>query len=209
MPSQTLQTHPQPVAVTRRIADIALFLLAWMRDPRGVAAIAPSGRTLAALITREIGPAIGPVLELGPGTGAFTKALIHRGVAENHLTLIEYGARFAGLLRHRFPAAKVIEMDAADLTDLSPVDQPRYGAVICGLGLLNMPEDKVEAILRGAFARMRQGAPFFLFTYGRRCAVPDAVLARLGLIATRVATTFLNVPPATVYRLTRIHQMVR
>ena len=52
--------------------DFLSFFLSWMSAPRRVGAIAPSGAALADLITREITASTGPVLELGPGTGAFT-----------------------------------------------------------------------------------------------------------------------------------------
>ena len=54
------------------IADIPPFFLAWLRNPRSIAAVAPSGARVAALMTRDIDFATGPVMELGPGTGAFT-----------------------------------------------------------------------------------------------------------------------------------------
>lgn len=56
--------------------DFFSFFLSWMSAPRRVGAIAPSGAALADLITREITATTGPVLELGPGTGAFTYKLI-------------------------------------------------------------------------------------------------------------------------------------
>ncbi len=67
------------------------------------------------LITRDIQPDDGPVLELGPGTGVFTKALLARGVSERDLTLIEYGSEFMRMLQFRFPQARVLWMDAAQL----------------------------------------------------------------------------------------------
>jgi phospholipid N-methyltransferase len=68
--------------------DVLFFLRAWTCHPLRVAAIAPSGTALAELITREIAPTCGAVLELGPGTGVFTRALLARGVREEDLTLV-------------------------------------------------------------------------------------------------------------------------
>lgn len=196
--------RPLPFAASlKSVADAVRFFGTWLRDPRGVAAVAPSGRALAALITRDIRPGVGAVLELGPGTGAFTQALVDKGIADRDLTLIEFDAPFARLLRERYARATVLEMDAADLADFVPAQAEGFGATVCGLGLLNMPDDKVEAILRAAFARMRPGAPFLLFTYGRRCSVSRAILNRLGLSAERVGTAWRNLPPASVYRLSR------
>lgn len=187
-------------AVTSSL-DRLRFFTAWLGNPLSVAAIAPSSKALAQLITRDIDAQTGPVLELGPGTGVFTQALLDRGVAERALTLVEYDDGFARLLERRFPQANILTIDAADLADAHGSPSDLFGAAICGLGLLNMKPAKVEAILRATFMRMRSGAPLYLFTYGRNCPVPDAVLQRLDLDAVRVATIRRNIPPASVYRV--------
>ncbi|WP_242128088.1 SAM-dependent methyltransferase [Sphingobium sp. Sx8-8] len=181
--------------------DTLRFLLEWMRNPAGTAAVAPSGKALASLITRSVDKWTGPVLELGPGTGVFTQNLIARGVAEWDLTLVEQNPTFARLLKQRFPRATVLGIDAADLTHAQKADSSDFGATICGLGLRSMNAEQIEAIIHAAFSRMTPDAAFYLFTYGRRCSVPVDVLTRLGLVADRVGTTLRNVPPASVYRL--------
>ena len=86
--------------------DVLFFLRALAFNPRRVGAIAPSGANLASLITSEISRDSGPVLELGPGTGVFTQALLARGVKEQDLTLVEYGSDFVRRLQTRFPRAR-------------------------------------------------------------------------------------------------------
>src|SRR5262245_60027678 len=95
------------------MSDLAAFLRAWARDPLSIAAVAPSSPALARLITAEIKPDMAPVIELGPGTGVFTKALLARGLQQEDLVLIENEADFASLLANRFPQAKVLRGDAA------------------------------------------------------------------------------------------------
>jgi len=179
------------------------FLAEWLRDPVGTAALAPSGKALTSLITRGIGAHTGPILELGPGTGVFTQGLLARGVAERDLTLVEQSPTFARLLQQRFPLATMLSIDATDLASVEATAKAKFGAIVCGLGLLTMNAEQVEAILAAAFARMKPAEAFTLFTYGRRCSVADDVLERLGLVAEKVGTTLLNLPPASVYRLTR------
>jgi phosphatidylethanolamine/phosphatidyl-N-methylethanolamine N-methyltransferase len=183
--------------------DLLSFFTAWMAAPRRVGAIAPSGAALAELITRDITADTGPVLELGPGTGAFTYQLLKRGVRQQDLTLIEYGSDFMRLLQIRFPGARVLWMDAARLAAERLYDGAPVGAVVSGLPLLNMSPRKVISIVSGAFSYMRPGGAFYQFTYGMRCPVPRPILDRLGLRATLVDRAILNVPPAAVYRLTR------
>lgn len=187
--------------------DFLSFFLSWMSSPRRVGAIAPSGAALADLITREISATTGPILELGPGTGAFTYKLLKRGVRPQDLTLIEYGSDFMKILQMRFPGSRVLWMDAARLATERLYDGAPVGAVVSGLPLLNMSRRKVMAILNGAFSYVRPGGAFYQFTYGMSCPVPRPVLDRLGLRAKLVDRALLNVPPAAVYRLTRRPQM--
>lgn len=187
--------------------DFLSFFMSWMSSPRRVGAIAPSGAALADLITREITGKTGPILELGPGTGAFTYKLLKRGVRPQDLTLIEYGSDFMKLLQMRFPGARVLWMDAARLATERLYDGAPVGAVVSGLPLLNMSTRKVVSILGGAFSYVRPGGAFYQFTYGLSCPIPRPVLDRLGLRATLVDRAFLNVPPAAVYKLTRRPQM--
>lgn len=185
--------------------NLFLFLRSLALDPRSVGAIAPSGPSLANLITSEIDPAYGPVLELGPGTGVFTEALLKRGVRESDLTLIEYGSDFMRLLQQNFPKARVLWMDAAWMLSHRLFDGSRFGAAISGIPLLNLPSRKVIAILEGVFANLREGGALYQFTYGMHCPIARSELDHLGLKATRIGRVYLNVPPASVYKITRPH----
>jgi phospholipid N-methyltransferase len=190
-------------ATSNECADLFRFFWSWTSDPLRVAAIAPSGESLARVMTREIGSSDGPVLELGAGTGVFTKALLAQGVRETDLTLVEYGSDFMRMLQLRFPQARVLWMDASQLGQYKLFPEANVGAVVSGLPLLSMSPRKVMSILTGAFGVMRPTGAFYQFTYGPRCPVPRPILDRLGLKATRVGGTVRNLPPAAVYRITR------
>ena len=180
------------------------YLRAWLANPLKFGAVAPSGPALAALITSEITARHGPVLELGPGKGVFTRALLDRGVAESDLVLVEQRGDFAHLLRQQFPEAHVESMDADELHRLAHVfDKERAGAAVSGLPLLSMPVDKVTAILNGTFDLLRPEGAFYQFTYAPRCPVSHTLLGRFGLIAERIGGALLNIPPAAVYRISR------
>ncbi|WP_371260783.1 class I SAM-dependent methyltransferase [Bradyrhizobium sp. Cp5.3] len=168
-----------------------------------VGAIAPSGPVLADLITSGVDPSDGPVLELGPGTGVFTEALLARGVRQSDLTLVESGSDFASVLRMRFPEARVLRMDAARLGVCRLFGSAPLGSAISGLPLLNMSPRKVTAILTGVFSLLRKGGAFYQFTYGVRCPVSRRLLDRLGLKASLHGRVLRNFPPARVYKLVR------
>ncbi len=189
--------HGGPV----KASAIVLFGREWLKAPLRVGAIAPSGARLAELITRELTPADAPVIELGPGTGAFTRAILSRGIAESELALVERSPAFATHLRRSFPKAMVLEADAGRIDRIAPFGPAGAGAIVCGLPFRSMPKRTVFRIMRSAFRTLRPGGVFYLFTYGHACPIAPEILARLGLRATLVSRTRANLPPARVYRV--------
>ncbi|MCR6478188.1 methyltransferase domain-containing protein [Variovorax sp. ZS18.2.2] len=189
--------------VLSQTTDFSRFFRSWLADPRRVASVAPSSDTLARLITRGISPSDGAVLELGVGTGVFTRALLDLGIPEDALTLVECDDDFAATLRERFPRARVVQANATLLARREPFAADSFGAVVSGLPLLTMPPRRVMEILSGAFDRLRPAGSFYQFTYFPRCPVPRALLERLGLKAVCVGGTLWNLPPARVYRISR------
>lgn len=179
------------------------FLRAWLANPLRVGSIRPSGAALADLMTSEISSDTGLVIELGPGTGVFTRALLARGVRERDLTLVECGSDFVSILDRRFPEARVLRSDAARLHQAALFAGAPVGAVVSGLPLVSMSPSKILAIVSGAFRYLRPGGALYQFTYLPRCPVPRVILDRLGLRAARMGSAIANVPPASAYRITR------
>jgi len=185
------------------MSDFLPFIRAWVTDPRKISAISPSSPALARLITSEINTQSTPVLELGPGTGVFTRALLDRGLREDDLTLIEAGPDFSRLLSERYPGARILQMDACRLGKKGLFGAGELASAISGLPLLSMSPRQIMGILSGSFEYLREDGAFYQFTYGPRCPVPEAILARLDLQATRIGTTVRNVPPSSVYKIER------
>lgn len=180
------------------------FFMQYLRNPKQVGAIAPSSAALAAAITRDISPADAPVIELGPGTGTVTRSILDRGIAPRDLTLIESNPDFATLLEREFPDVRVLCMNAAELATTELFSDRRAGAVVSGIPFLMLDHDEATAILSGVLHWMRPDAAIYQFTYGLRAPIPAPVLSRLGLGIARVGGTYRNLPPASVYRLTRL-----
>ncbi len=169
------------------------FLRGLIAHPKNVAAITPSSPALARAVAEQIDPAVpGPVLELGPGTGVVTEALIERGIAPERITAIEFDPDFASLMRDRFPRVRVIEDDAFDL---SLAGDAAHAGIISGLPLLNHPIQRRRALIEGALARLKPGAPYVQFSYGTRPPIP----ASAGATVERAAVIWLNLPPARVW----------
>ncbi|MBV9419229.1 MAG: phospholipid methyltransferase, partial [Alphaproteobacteria bacterium] len=83
--------------------DSLRFLGRLVTQPKTLGAVAPSSRALGRAMAAQIDPAMeGPVLELGPGTGVATEALIARGIAADRIVAVEYDPQFAQLIASRF-----------------------------------------------------------------------------------------------------------
>ncbi|WFE74745.1 class I SAM-dependent methyltransferase [Roseinatronobacter sp. S2] len=153
-------------AQSLQAGDGARFLRAWLADPLAIAAVAPSGRTLARIMTAGIGPETGPVIELGPGTGVFTRALLFRRVAPENLLLIERSPAFTLLLRERFPELDIVCDLAQSLDHHARARLQRSaGAIVSGLPLLAMSRSIQQKILTVAYSTLRPGGTFVQFTY--------------------------------------------
>ncbi len=173
------------------------FLKGLIARPKNVGAIAPSSPALSQAIAKQVDPSIpGPVLELGPGTGVVTEALIARGIAPERITAIEYDPDFVRMVSERFPRVHVVQGDAFDLKKtLGNGNGENFAAIVSGLPLLNHPVERRRALIEGALAKLKPGAPYVQFSYGTRPPIP----APAGASVTRAALVLLNLPPARVW----------
>lgn len=104
----------------RSLASTWLFGREWLRSPLRVGAVAPSSARLAESMTQGLMATCGPVIELCPGTGVFTAALLRRGIPAAQVAAIEASESFAAALALRFPQVAVIHDDAARIRHVSP-----------------------------------------------------------------------------------------
>jgi phosphatidylethanolamine/phosphatidyl-N-methylethanolamine N-methyltransferase len=183
------------------LEDEARFLKSWLENPLKTGAVAPSGKALAAKMAASIDPIVpGPIVELGPGTGPVTQALLERGIAPERLYLVEYSEDFAKLLRQRFPGTHVIQGDAYALAaTLAPHVHEPVSAIVSSLPLLTRPDKQRVALLQAAFNLMLPGSPFVQFTYMNPSPVPlsddfEASVSR---------RVWKNLPPARVWTYRR------
>lgn len=179
------------------------FLIQYLRHPRQVGSLIPSGTALADAMTKEIRPQDAPVLELGPGTGVFTRAILARGIAQSDLTLVETNRDFCSMLKQEFPGTNVHCMNATEIGTSALFADGEIGAVVCGVPFLLLTPEEGMAILEGVFRKMAPKASLYQVTYGFSSPFPRDAVTRLGLKATHIGRTFRNAPPASVYRLTR------
>jgi phosphatidylethanolamine/phosphatidyl-N-methylethanolamine N-methyltransferase len=181
-----------------RLDDEVRFIRSWIERPLTVGAVTPSGKLLARTMARYVDPnSTGPVVELGPGTGPVTEALVEAGVAPSRLVLVEFNQSFCRILRTRYPEATLVQGDAYSLRRLLEklLVQPA-AAVVSGLPLVTKPIRQRLRLIRDALDLMVPGAPFVQFTYSVAAPLPK----RLGGFSVEASErVWMNLPPARVW----------
>ena len=181
-----------------RLDDEMQFIRSWIEKPLSTGAVMPSSRVLARAMARYVDPrSQGPVIELGPGTGPVTEALVRRGVNPGRLILVEFNPDFCRLLRTRYPAATVVQGDAYRLRRLleNYVDEPA-AAVVSGLPLVTKPLRTRVRLISDAMTLLATGAPFVQFTYAMLPPIPKELS---GVRAESSELIWMNLPPARVW----------
>ncbi len=193
-----LQSSVRALKKPLRLDDEVRFLRSWIEKPLHMGAVMPSGRVLARTMAQYVDiDSDGPVVELGPGTGAITNALISRGVDQKRLVLVEYNPSFCVLLRDRYPQATVVQGDAYSLRDsLWNVLSAPASAVVSGLPLVTKPMLTRLKLMRDAFVAMAPGSPFVQFTYSVAPPIPKSLP---GVSTEASERIWMNLPPARVW----------
>ncbi|MEQ9258088.1 MAG: rRNA adenine N-6-methyltransferase family protein [Roseovarius sp.] len=179
--------------------DFGLFLGEMLRHPTEVVAIAPSSAAVARKMTEGLEDVQGPVVEIGPGTGSFTRAILARGVAPERLTLLEMNARFCEILREKFPGVRVLNRPAQQI---ERIGLDKIGAVISGVPVLARPRIQRE-VVAPAFRVMAPGGIFTQITYSPGAPISEEMRRELGLTVERRGTVWANLPPARVFTFRR------
>jgi phospholipid N-methyltransferase len=175
------------------------FLQRFLKSPKQVGSILPSSRFLERRVVRaaEIERA-SLVVELGPGTGGTTRALLHALSPRARLLAIEIDPRFVALLR-RTPDPRLIvhEGSAAQIEEaLRQHGLPAPDVILSGIPFSTMARSVGEQILRSVYDALEPGGLFVAYQVRDRVEA----LGRRVFGRAQVQTEILNVPPMRVYR---------
>jgi phosphatidylethanolamine/phosphatidyl-N-methylethanolamine N-methyltransferase len=179
-----------------------LFFKRWIAHPLKVGALLPSSPFLARLVARHTKYGDDDaVVELGAGTGSITKALVKAGIPPDRLFVIELDADMCTYLRKQMPQVQVIHGDAGKLEDILPTRwHGKVSTVISGIPMLTLPFEAQQRLIRSWISMLRPDGQMLQYTYSLVSPIPES---KLGLKGRRRGMTFLNVPPASVYRYER------
>lgn len=168
-----MRQHGLKKTLGQRFGDEIRFFKGWIDKPRAVGSIVPTSSITARKMASVVNPDSGlPVLELGPGTGVITKAILARGVKPENLWSIEYSADFVEHLRDTFPSVNIVQGDAFDLDATLPDSTMMFDSVISGVPLLNFPVEQRVRYVNALLDRIPAGRPIVQLTYGPLSPVP-------------------------------------
>jgi len=177
-----------------------LFFRSLLLNPKTMGAVAPSSAHLAQLMASRVEPSDAPVLEIGAGTGAITRALLNRGLHPGRLFVIERDPALAAFLRRQFPGVRVHCGEVRHARRLLPVEI--FGSiktVVSSLPLRNLAPVEQRANIRAMLSALAKHGQLIQYTYVAGCPIPSR---RFGLQAERIGRVWLNLPPAAVWRFT-------
>ncbi len=210
--------------IVRRVREVAVFWEQFRENFKATGAIFPSSRPLANAITRQMEqhPTPARYLEIGPGTGALTRAMVERLGPGDELVLVEINPTFVHMLRERLERnakwrckrhqIQVVHERIERLDAREPFD-----AIVCGLPFNNFAPEQVDTILNTAMRHLGPNGGFSFFEYiaiqrlrapfiskserARLDAVNDVLAAHASRHKVDEDIVLRNIPPAVVHHL--------
>ena len=180
------------------------FFKGWRQNMKAVGSIIPTSGVTARRMASVVNPHSGlPVLELGPGTGVITKAILAKGVKPENLVSVEFSTDFYNHLLGRFPGVNFINGDAFDLgTTLGEKKDQLFDCVISAVPLLNFPMYRRVSLIEDLLKRVAPGRPVIQISYGPLSpvvALPDRYQISHYDFVVR------NIPPAQLWTYRKAH----
>lgn len=178
-----------------------LFLKRLIKNPKALGAVAPSSKALAEMVARHVRVDNETyVVEVGAGTGRFTRGLLNAGLAADRLIVVELDRELCQYLRNNFPNVIILHGDATLLDELLPPEVIcNVETIISGIPLMNLNKEEQLDLITAFQNTLSPTGQIIQFTYG---PVSPLSHKKLGLNATRLGHVFRNVPPATVWSYT-------
>ncbi|MHB1667031.1 MAG: class I SAM-dependent methyltransferase [Thiomonas sp.] len=181
-------------SLNKHAAGYWRFMREFVRNPRQIGAICPSSPFLARRMASLVPGGDGVVVELGPGGGAVTAALLNHGVSAQDLVLVERSAALSAHLAKRFPGVHLIQGDAMHLSRFKVLSQP-VRAVVSSLPLRSLPRPVVRQILDQVALISGPGTVFIQFSYALRGSYQNMAH---GFERDQAHLVWRNLPPARI-----------
>ncbi|MFW5816370.1 MAG: class I SAM-dependent methyltransferase [Wenzhouxiangella sp.] len=183
----------------RHTNRVVAFFRGFLRSPEQVGSVVPSSRFLEQRLVRTAGVSgASCVVELGPGTGGTTRALLAAMPAQAVLLTIELDSEFADALAEIDDPRLISHTgSAADLAEVLRLHQlPAPDAIVSGIPFSTMPRQIGQAVLEAVRDSLRPGGVFVAYQFrGHVGRMGRAVLGQ-----PEIEFEALNVPPMRFFR---------
>lgn len=185
-------------ALAERFDEELRFFRGWIDKPKAVGSVVPTSNIAARRMASIVQPERDDmVLELGPGTGVITRAILERGIKPENLVSVEYSSEFVERLQVDFPDVNIVQGDAFNLeTALAPWKGRSFDSVVSAIPLLNFPVDDRVAFIEKLLDLLPEGRPIVQITYGALSPVPAG---RGSYSLERFDFIIRNIPPAQLW----------
>jgi phospholipid N-methyltransferase len=185
--------------------NTATFFLQALQNPIQLGSIMPSSGHLTKLMmgSAELDSARF-VVELGPGTGVFTKRIINALPANARYLGVEQNEKFAKLLNMKFPAERTIHGSAEQLNRfLRDTGVSQCDRIISGLPWLTFNETLQDRILQEISSALDSDGVFLTLAYSPFLYLPKgrkmkAKLQKYFGVVTKTQNV-VNMPPSSIY----------
>ena len=186
------------MAAEDRSGDFGRFFATWARNPLKIGAVAPSSPHYGAMMVEKATTALeGPILEIGPGLGVVTRALIEKGIAPERITAIEYDPDFARTLRQRFPRVDVIQGDGLRLDEtLGARKADKFAAILFAVPVAHLGQEEKQKLFCDYISRLSPGGNLTQLSYLMTAPVKP-VAGVFGVSCSPIV--WRNIPPARVW----------
>ncbi len=187
------------------------FSLQAVSDFKQTAAIIPSSKFLVGAMLESLPIADAQyVVELGPGTGVFTRQLLNRMPKDSKLLAFEINQKFTDYLHENFldPRLEILNVCAGSAGDaLNRRKWSRVDVVVVSLGFGLMSNEKTYEIFDALVPFMDSGSMLSLFQYVHQMKYTDGRISRfdVSILLSKYfrhierKTVWLNLPPAFIF----------
>lgn len=182
------------------------FITSFLKNPREIGAIAPSSKGLANLITDTANLKNKKcVVELGSGTGIFTKEILNKINPNCLFYSLEINQKFVKETRNNCPTAIVYHASALNIQKyLSMHNKTNCDCVISGLPWAIFKKEETKKILDQTYKSLKDGGEFLTFAYLPGNLLPCGIAFKRQLnekfsSVNKTKIIWKNLPPAFIY----------
>ena len=181
--------------------DFLLFISNFIRNPKDTGAVVPSSRFLTKKMMEHIDfKAAENIVELGPGLGAFTKAILEKSKEDAEIFCFEINKKFCSHLRKKFDDSRlhIINKSAEKISShLKDIGIKKADYVVSGLPFLDFSDSKRRIIINEVKNLIDGKGKFILFQY--TTSIEKLLKANFSKVERKFVP--MNLPPAFIYIL--------